>query len=247
MTATKKPNNRKPTNHLVGWKRAFSRLYHGPVVLEEDAIRMDREYDCLQGANYKDYLSDDDRCALPMLVKGVLLTEEEDIRNKFNRSRLSKAFDKVLARYGTWSRDQDMMLDRQSERDLRSSKLGSCMQVMIERPLIPQIGQVERSSNLLAPSGIRSPERFRQSKRQCKETDRALADENEVCEQEQSQACLNVAQNGGADVLCQQVHRLDARGMPELAEAKSTSTESANTEADKVGRPASLTGSDVDD
>jgi len=163
MASSKKPLNRKPTNHLVGWKRAFSRLYHGPVVMEQDAIKVGREYDCLEGANYKDYLSDDDRCALPMLVKGVLLTEEEDIRNKFNRSRLSKAFDKVLARYGTWSRDQDMMLDRQSERDLRSSKLGSCMQVMIERPLITPVRQVERSSNLLAQSGLRSPERFRKS------------------------------------------------------------------------------------
>ena len=147
MTATKKPYNRKPTNHLIGWKRAFSRLYHGPVVMEEDAIKVGREYDCLEGANYKDYLSDDDRCALPMLVKGVLLTEEEDIRTKFNRSRLSKAFDKVLARYGTSSELRSCL---QGGQDLM---LG-CQSIMIERPLIPPIGQVN-------PSGIRSPERFR--------------------------------------------------------------------------------------
>ena len=102
ISAPKKPRQRKQTNHLIGWKRAFNRLYHGPVIVAEDAIRVGREYDCLEGANYKDYLSDDDRCALPMLVKGVLLTEEEDVRTKFNRSRLSKAFDKVLASYGTW-------------------------------------------------------------------------------------------------------------------------------------------------
>ena len=38
----KKQHKRKPANHLIGWKRAFSRLYHGPVVMEQDAIRVGR-------------------------------------------------------------------------------------------------------------------------------------------------------------------------------------------------------------
>jgi hypothetical protein len=57
-------------------KRCLQRLYHAPVVFAEDGIIYAPDPEIFKDLEYKQNLSDDDRCEAHLLVKGITLTHE---------------------------------------------------------------------------------------------------------------------------------------------------------------------------
>ena len=79
--------------------------------------------DSLWNSQYKEYLTDDDRCPGPMLNNGVMLTHEFDIRKAHYKRRRQKAFSRVLQGHLPWSEMLHGAVVNLKENDERAKKM----------------------------------------------------------------------------------------------------------------------------
>ena len=76
--------NTKKNSKLVGAKRRYT----GPIVFSADGVKANCSPDTVQSAGYKKSLSEIDKTDTTMVVKGVLLTHELEVRQYMSRRSL---------------------------------------------------------------------------------------------------------------------------------------------------------------